>query len=136
MVVVVLKKRQCRRAFSVGGVCLLLTVMVMVCYTTGIKMTAWSDFDGRGAEGLEGGRTAIFPRSVSLVNRRQVANQQDQTLHVSYDGGDEASSKVGNNVVAAFVSGGMEKGRGLQTTAEKIPINKLNSKEGEVDFYT
>ena len=136
MVVVILKKRQCRRAFGVGGVCLLLTVMVVVCYTTGTKMTAWSDFDGRGAEGLEGGRTAMFPRSVSLVNQQQVAKQQDHRSHVSSDRGDEESSKVGSGVVVAVIGGGRqrfeEKRKGvhseMQVPAEKIPINKLNSK--------
>ena len=31
-------------------------------------MTAWSDFLGTGAEGLEGGKSSIFPRSVSLYD--------------------------------------------------------------------
>lgn len=137
MVVVILKKRHCKRAFSIGGVCLLLTVMVVICYTTGTKMTAWSDFDGRGAEGLEGGRTALFPRSVSLVNQRQVIGQhQDHRSHVNSDRGesDEASTKVESNVIAAVIGGGKErieeKGKDAhnQIPMEKIPINKLNSK--------
>ena len=28
-------------------------------------MTAWNDFIGQGAQGLEGGRTSLFPRSLS-----------------------------------------------------------------------
>ena len=136
MVVVILKKKQCKRAFSVGGVCLLLTVMVVVCYTTGTKMTAWSDFDGRGAEGLEGGRTAMFPRSVSLVQQRQVTKQQ------SSDRGDEASTKVRNNVMVAVISGGREHVEEKEKDVhddrlipvEQIPINKLDSKGMEFLF--
>lgn len=136
MVVVILKKRHCKRAFNVGGVCLLVAVMGVVCYTTGTKMTAWSDFVGTGAEGLEGGRTAMFPRSVSLINQRHVTKQQDDRSHVSSERGSEASSKVRSNVIAAVVSSGKEdqeekrkdQHNDVQVPEEIVPINKLNSK--------
>ena len=65
MVVIIPKKRQCKRCFSVGYICILLSAALLICYFTGVKMTAWNDFIGQGAQGLEGGRTSLFPRSLS-----------------------------------------------------------------------
>lgn len=65
MVVIIPKKRQCKKCFGVGYVCVLLSAALLVCYLTGVKMTAWNDFISEGAQGLEGGRTSLFPRSLS-----------------------------------------------------------------------
>lgn len=72
MVVIIPKKRHCKKTLTVGGVALLMAVMVVACFTTGTKMTAWTDFVGMGAEGLEGGKSAIFPRSLSPLDYEKV----------------------------------------------------------------
>ena len=88
MVVIIPKKRQCRRYFNVGGLCVVLAIVLVVCYTTGtgtgLKMTAWSDFVGEGADGLEGGRSSIFPRSLSLYNYQKTSWSDDANTN---DGG-------------------------------------------------
>lgn len=65
MVVIIPKKRKCKKCFSVGSISLLLSAALLICYLTGVKMTAWNDFIGRGAQGLEGGKASLFPRSLS-----------------------------------------------------------------------
>ena len=65
MVVIIPKKRQCKKCFSVGYISLLLGAALLLCYLTGVRMTAWNDFIGQGAQGLEGGKASLFPRSLS-----------------------------------------------------------------------
>ena len=65
MVVIIPKKRQCRRTCSAASVCSLMAFLVVACCTTGLKM---SDLVGVSAEGLEGGRSAVFPRSISPMD--------------------------------------------------------------------
>ena len=134
MVVVFPKKRHCRRAFGIGGASLLLAVMIVICYTTGMKMTAWSDFVGMGAEGLEGGRAAIFPRSVPLANQlqRETREIRGAAHETTSSGGDESAKVGGTNIVAAAGGGdgtkGEERRENARVTTDKIPINKLNGK--------
>ena len=96
MVVIIPKKRQCKKCFSVGYVCILLSAALLICYLTGVKMTAWNDFIGQGAQGLEGGRASLFPRSLSPLYNYQ------KTLWGGRATGDSSSSVV---VVGSEVKG-------------------------------
>ena len=104
MVVIIPKKRQCKRCFSVGYICILLSAALLICYFTGVKMTAWNDFIGQGAQGLEGGRTSLFPRSLSPLYDYQKTlwggaggdemAAGDSSSEVKGDGGGLAGAKV------------------------------------------
>jgi hypothetical protein len=92
MVVIIPKKRQCKKCFSVGYVSLLLSAALLICYLTGVKMTAWNDFIGQGAQGLEGGKASLFPRSLSPLYDYQ------RTL---WGGAEDSSMSVGSEVKGA-----------------------------------
>ena len=68
-------------------------------------MTAWSDFIGEGAQGLEGGRTSLFPRSLPLYDYQR-------TLWI---GGLGAAA-------VAEVSGAKVKGEGDEEVGAKVKV--------------
>ena len=71
-------------------------------------MTAWNDFNGQGAQGLEGGRTSLFPRSLSplydyqkiLWGGAEVKGDGDEvpSAKIKGDGEKMAGSKVKRGV--------------------------------------
>lgn len=110
MVVIIPKKRQCKKCFGVGYVCALLSAALLICYLTGVKMTAWNDFIGEGAQGLEGGRTSLFPRSLSpLYNYQKTlwGKAEDSSVEVVMVGSQDKGG--GDEVAGAKVKRGVDK---------------------------
>ena len=98
MVIIIPKKRQCKKLCSVGSVCAMLTAALVICCITGVKMTAWNDFVGEGARGLEGGRTALFPRSLSLYDYQKTLWFGAGGAEVDGDGDRAGGAKVKRGV--------------------------------------
>ena len=121
MVVNIPKKRHLKRTLSVVGVSLLLGVMVIACYSTGTKLTALSNFVGTGAEQLEGDKSAIVPRSVSLFDYQKVVWSDDSNTGTVQDKEEDG--------MTIEVLGGYENEDRDQVVKRSSPLNSLNDFE-------
>ena len=67
MVVIIPNKRQCRRSCGVATFCPIMVFVMVACFTTVLKMSAWSEDE----EEWGGERAALFPRSISTLDHQK-----------------------------------------------------------------